>query len=198
MEDERHSIDIEDQEDGISGNDSNIINADVDATFEPHHDVDDDHDDDGGGGDEMEEDTTSSITATQQPPSQQDEHQNLQELYPYQCCMEITLPNIPQKRRNNKPLETKRDMAKELQSILQVDPELTKQTYKVITTRCSSSSSYSNSRNSNSNDTSNDRSNHDDVLVVHFYATQCKGLRVSISSFLEYIQVALKCYQEFA
>ena len=197
MEDERHSIDIEDQEDGISGNDSNIINADVDATFEPHHDVDDDHDDDGGG-DEMEEDTTSSITATQQPPSQQDEHQNLQELYPYQCCMEITLPNIPQKRRNNKPLETKRDMAKELQSILQVDPELTKQTYKVITTRCSSNS---NSSNDTSNDTSsdtNDRSNHDDVLVVHFYATQCKGLRVSISSFLEYIQVALKCYQEFA
>ena len=198
MEDERHSIDTEDQEDGISGNDSNIIDSDVDVTFEPHHDVDDDHDDDGGGGDEMEEDTTSSITATQQPPSQQDEHQNLQELYPYQCCMEITLPNIPQTRRNNKPLETKRDMAKELQSILQVDPELTKQTYKVITTRCSSNS---NSSNDTSNDTSsdtNDRSNHDDVLVVHFYATQCKGLRVSISSFLEYIQVALKCYQEFA
>ena len=86
-------------------------------------------------------------------------------------------------------------MAKELQSILQVDPELTKQTYKVITTGCSSSS---NTRNDTSNDTSNDRSNHDDVLVVHFYATQCKGLRVSISSFLEYIQVALKCYQEFA
>jgi Transcription factor Pcc1 len=105
--------------------------------------------------------------------------------YPYQCCMEIALPQI----------HYQRNMAKELQRILQVDPELTKQTYKVITTRCSSSSS------TNDNDDDNDNNNNnriDDVLVIHFYATQCKGLRVSISSFLEYIQVALKCYQEFA
>jgi tRNA threonylcarbamoyladenosine modification (KEOPS) complex Pcc1 subunit len=47
-------------------------------------------------------------------------------------------------------------------------------------------------------DDDNDDDDTDDILVVQFYATQCKGLRVSISSFLEYIQVALKCYQEFA
>jgi tRNA threonylcarbamoyladenosine modification (KEOPS) complex Pcc1 subunit len=94
-------------------------------------------------------------------------------------------------------------VAKELQSILQVDPELTKQTHKVITTKCSRSSNSINDNDNNNNNNNNSEDQHnsnddDDVMVVQFYATQCKGLRVSVSSFLEYLQVALKCYQEFA
>jgi Transcription factor Pcc1 len=34
-------------------------------------------------------------------------------------------------------------------------------------------------------------------LTVRFRATQAKMLRVSVSSFTEYLVVALKCYQEF-
>ena len=147
------------------------------------------------------------------PLRQQQEQQQLLKSYPYQCCMEITLPKIPRQRRFPSPYHQQhctensnpwRNMAKELQNILQVDPELTQQTYKVITTRCSNDGTGNNNSKSNStaNDTtiiygSDDHDDDDDVLVVHFYATQCKGLRVSISSFLEYIQVALKCYQEF-
>jgi Transcription factor Pcc1 len=35
------------------------------------------------------------------------------------------------------------------------------------------------------------------ALVVHFAATEAKFLRVSVSSFTEYLNVALHCYQEF-
>lgn len=34
-------------------------------------------------------------------------------------------------------------------------------------------------------------------LNITFYATQARLLRVSVSSFYDYLVVALKCYQEF-
>lgn len=173
--------------------DSDLRNENDDKD-EDDNDINNEDNDDEGNDDELNDDTpTIDTAATQQlPPTLQ---QPPQLHYPYQCCMEITLPihqqNIStlhsQQRNTN---HTRRNMAKDLQRILQVDPELTKQTYKVITTRCS------NDDNSSDDDDGNSKYI-DDVLVVHFYATQCKGLRVSISSFLEYIQVALKCYQEF-
>jgi len=38
---------------------------------------------------------------------------------------------------------------------------------------------------------------HDAVLHVHFRATEARMLRVSVSSFYDYLLVCLKCYQEF-
>ena len=116
------------------------------------------HDDDDAGllADEEEEDTTTTTTTTL-PLS-------LMSHYPYQCRLELTFP---------------RPIARELQQILQVDPEITTATVKVLSTR------------------TNDDNNDHVVLVVEFYATHAKGLRVSISSCMDYLQVALKCYQEF-
>lgn len=69
-------------------------------------------------------------------------------------------------------------MAQELQAILEVDAEISPNTskhFEVVAT--------------------NDGL---PQLVVTIRAPHLKGLRVAVSSFFEYIQVALKCYQEFA
>jgi tRNA threonylcarbamoyladenosine modification (KEOPS) complex Pcc1 subunit len=73
-------------------------------------------------------------------------------------------------------------MALELQAILEVDQEISPLTTKLmeVVSLKEEDGSYHHQ------------------LVVTIRAKHLKGLRVAISSFLDYIQVALKCYQEFA
>ena len=125
------------------------------------HDKEEEDDNDAGLlADKEEEDTTTTTTTTTTTS-----RSLLLSHYPYQCRLELAFP---------RPYPT---IARELQQILQVDPEITTATVKVLSTR-----------------TDNDNNV---VLVVQFYATHAKGLRVSISSCMDYLQVALKCYQEF-
>jgi Transcription factor Pcc1 len=208
----------------IYDEEDDAINIDVGVVedMDEEYRNDDDDDDDDGNNDiegvpvldtRTRATTTTTTTTTAAVPLQQQTNAEgqalllLQQQYPYQCCIELTLPSKNHCRRSTATNAT--TMAQELQTILQVDPELTQQTYKVITTRCSRTSTRTRRQEDEDHEEDhptiekekNEEGNDEEqpsVLVVHFYAQQCKGLRVSISSFLEYIQVALKCYQEFA
>jgi tRNA threonylcarbamoyladenosine modification (KEOPS) complex Pcc1 subunit len=94
-------------------------------------------------------------------------------LLQYECCITITVPTSA--------------MALQLQNILQVDPEIGPGTHKSITTTTTTTTDAAT--------TTTTTTHHQ--LVIQIRAQHIKGLRVSISSFLEYLQVACKCYQEF-
>jgi Transcription factor Pcc1 len=89
-------------------------------------------------------------------------------LYPYTCEMEIVLPE-----------SSRTTMATDLMRILSVDKEIGRCVVRTFSVR------HHPERNRNA------------ALVVHFAATEAKLLRVSVSSFTEYLNVALHCYQEF-
>jgi Transcription factor Pcc1 len=95
----------------------------------------------------------------------------------YQCSIEFILPS----RRH----------ALQIKQILQVDREISYQdVYKLFTIVENPTAKMDHSsQNLNTTCTA--------VLKVSFYSTQAKLLRVSVSSFYDYLIVALKCYQEF-
>jgi Transcription factor Pcc1 len=88
-------------------------------------------------------------------------------LYPYTCEMEIVLPE-----------SSRTTMATDLMRILSVDKEIGRCVVRTFSVR-------------------HPERHRNAALVVHFAATEAKLLRVSVSSFTEYLNVALHCYQEF-
>jgi hypothetical protein len=89
--------------------------------------------------------------------------------FPYACEVEIILPSTT--------------TAVDLMRIMSVDKEVGDRVLKTFHVVPSS--------------TPSDAAPATGTLVVRFQATEAKMLRVSVSSFAEYLQVALKCYQEF-
>jgi Transcription factor Pcc1 len=94
---------------------------------------------------------------------------SLEEKY-CECRLAVTLPTL--------------EMAQQLRAILEVDAEISPNTSKQFEAIASNGEE--------------DGTEPLHQLVVTIRAPHLKGLRVAVSSFLEYLQVALKCFQEFA
>lgn len=96
--------------------------------------------------------------------------------YPYCCNVEIDFGS------SSGGGATRKNWAVDLQKILSVDEEVGVRIIKTmhVVDVCETSD-----RNATT------------LLVVQFRATELKMLRVAVSSFAEYLQVALKCYYEF-
>lgn len=94
---------------------------------------------------------------------------------PYQCEVELRFPS--------------NHVAQMAKDVLSVDEEVGDKTWKTF----SICSSLTHSADDKGSDLSEDMS----VLKIHFYGTEAKSLRVSISSFYDLLTVFLKCQQEF-
>lgn len=120
--------------------------------------------------------------------------------YPYECEMTIALPRST--------------MARELHSILSVDKEVgdrVVKTFRVdeadpkISIRATAAPLMAGDEDAcgtaptktKKSTTDTDSNIAKSRLVVQFAATEAKLLRVAVSSFTEYLTVALQCYQEF-
>jgi Transcription factor Pcc1 len=109
--------------------------------------------------------------------------------YPFVCDLELILPNstIPSVNggissdASSNSSSNSSNMATDLMRILSVDAEVGDRVVKTFSV--------------GNND--NEGNNFANVLKVHFAATEAKLLRVSVSSFTEYLNVALHCHQEF-
>ena len=116
-------------------------------------------------------------------------------LYPYECVVEIVLPSSA-------------TMAFDLMRILSVDQEVGGRVVKTFDLLVADTDTDTDIAAADTGTTATGTGTTTDAaakanataantLIVRFAATEAKMLRVSVSSFTEYLQVALKCYQEF-
>jgi hypothetical protein len=213
----------------IDGHDDD--SNDVDDLNNVDDDDDDDeidpNDDNDKEGEDEEVNTTTEGHDIEQQLLQQHLSGDSTNEYPYQCCIEITLPNdnimnhinhntttttttSHDNNNNHHYNNNNNNIAQQIQNILQVDSELTTQTKKTFTTflrHIDFSSGTTTDTKTNTDDIITNSNIHTQnhsttekvviILRIHVHAKQCKHLRVSISSILEYIQIIFKCYQEF-